>query len=132
VILVGYSAWASLFELAFEKAAEGALLTIDLVVDFFFAVDIILTFFVSYLDNTTYLNVTDHKLIAKRYLKSVAFVMDVASTLPIQFIYKTITGDVGRGQAFGFLNLLRLWRLRRVAELFKRFFLYYFLYNMQY
>jgi cation transport regulator ChaB len=120
VILVGYSAWASLFELAFEKAAEGALLTIDLVVDFFFAVDIILTFFVSYLDNTTYLNVTDHKLIAKRYLKSVAFVMDVASTLPIQFIYKTITGDVGRGQAFGFLNLLRLWRLRRVAELFKR------------
>jgi len=58
--------------------------------------------------------------------------MDVASTLPIQFIYKTITGDVGRGQAFGFLNLLRLWRLRRVAELFKRFFLYYFLYNMQY
>ena len=66
MILVGYSAWASLFELAFEKAAEGALLTIDLVVDFFFAVDIILTFFVSYLDNTTYLNVTDHKLIAKR------------------------------------------------------------------
>lgn len=56
-----------------------------------------------------------------RYLKSVAFVMDVASTLPIQFIYKTITGNIGRGQAFGFLNLLRLWRLRRVAELFKRF-----------
>ncbi|XP_010432685.1 PREDICTED: potassium channel KAT3 [Camelina sativa] len=120
VILVGYSAWASLFELAFEKAAEGAFMTIDLVVDFFFAVDIVLTFFVSYLDNTTYLNVTDHKLIAKRYLKSVAFVMDVASTLPIQFIYKTITGNVGRGQAFGFLNLLRLWRLRRVTELFKR------------
>ncbi|XP_024005656.1 potassium channel KAT3 isoform X2 [Eutrema salsugineum] len=120
VILVGYSAWASLFELAFEKAAEGALLTVDLVVDFFFAVDIILTFFVAYLDTSTYLIIDDHKLIAKRYLKNVTFVMDVASTLPIQFIYKLITGNVGRGQVFGFLNLLRLWRLRRVAELFKR------------
>ncbi|KAG7545340.1 Cyclic nucleotide-binding domain [Arabidopsis suecica] len=120
VMLVGYSAWASLFELAFERAAEGALMTVDLIVDFFFAVDIILTFFVSYLDKSSYLVVDDHKLIAKRYLKSVAFVMDVASTLPIQFIYKTITGNIGRGQAFGFLNLLRLWRLRRVAELFKR------------
>uniref|UniRef100_A0A1J3FS13 Potassium channel n=2 Tax=Noccaea caerulescens TaxID=107243 RepID=A0A1J3FS13_NOCCA len=120
VILVGYSAWASLFELAFEKAVEGALLTIDLVVDFFFAVDIILTFFVAYLDKSTYLIIDDHKLINKRYLKSVSFFMDVASTLPIQFIYKTITGNIGRGQAFGFLNLLRLWRLRRVSELFKR------------
>ncbi|CAN7119838.1 unnamed protein product [Brassica rapa subsp. narinosa] len=120
VILVGYSAWASLFELAFEKAADGAIPTVDLVVDFFFAVDIALTFFVAYLDTSTYLIVDDHKLIARRYLKSVAFVMDVLSTLPIQFIYKAITGNIGRGQAFGFLNLLRLWRLRRVAELFKR------------
>ncbi|KAG2244826.1 hypothetical protein Bca52824_093345 [Brassica carinata] len=120
VILVGYSAWASLFELAFEKAADGAIPTIDLVVDFFFAVDIVLTFFVAYLDTSTYLIVDDHKLIARRYLKSVAFVMDVLSTLPIQFIYKAITGNIGRGQAFSFLNLLRLWRLRRVAELFKR------------
>lgn len=120
MILVGYSAWASLFELAFEKAADGAFPTIDLVVDFFFAVDIVLTFFVAYLDTSTYLIVDDYNLIARRYLKSLAFVMDVVSTLPIQFIYKTVTGNSGRGQAFGFLNLLRLWRLRRVAELFKR------------
>ncbi|CAH8377967.1 unnamed protein product [Eruca vesicaria subsp. sativa] len=120
VILVGYSAWASLFELAFEKAADGAFPTIDLVVDFFFAVDIVLTFFVAYLDTSTYLIVDDYNLIARRYLKSLAFVMDVVSTLPIQFIYKIVTGNSGKGQAFGFLNLLRLWRLRRVAELFKR------------
>lgn len=66
MILVGYSAWASLFELAFMRAAEGALMTVDLVVDFFFALDIILTFFVSYLDKSSYLVVDDHKLIAKR------------------------------------------------------------------
>ncbi|KAJ4872627.1 Potassium channel KAT3 [Raphanus sativus] len=77
-------------------------------------------FLLHYLDTSTYLIVDDYNLIARRYLKSLAFVMDVVSTLPIQFIYKTVTGNSGRGQAFGFLNLLRLWRLRRVAELFKR------------
>jgi hypothetical protein len=67
VVLVVYSAWASTFELAFKKAATGALLPVDLVVDAFFAADIVLTFFVAYLDNSTYLLVDDHKKIAARY-----------------------------------------------------------------
>ncbi|KAH8482914.1 hypothetical protein H0E87_030132 [Populus deltoides] len=66
VVLVVYSAWASPFELAFKKAATGALLPVDLVVDAFFAADIVLTFFVAYLDNSTYLLVDDHKKIAAR------------------------------------------------------------------
>jgi len=67
VVLVVYSAWASPFELAFKKAATGGFLPVDLVVDAFFAADIVLTFFVAYLDNTTYLLVDDHKKIALRY-----------------------------------------------------------------
>lgn len=39
---------------------------VDLVVDAFFAVDIALTFFVAYLDKSTYLLVLDHKKIASR------------------------------------------------------------------
>ncbi|KAH9761003.1 Potassium channel KAT3 [Citrus sinensis] len=66
VVLVVYSAWASPFELAFRKAATGSLLIVDLVVDFFFAADIIFTFFVAYLDKSTYLLVDDHKKIALR------------------------------------------------------------------
>ncbi|XP_061963735.1 potassium channel KAT3-like [Populus nigra] len=66
VVLVVYSAWASPFELAFKKAATGGFLPVDLVVDAFFAADIVLTFFVAYLDNTTYLLVDDHKKIALR------------------------------------------------------------------
>ncbi|KAJ6295523.1 hypothetical protein OIU78_023533 [Salix suchowensis] len=46
--------------------------------------------------------------------------MDVASTLPFQTIYSLITGEMHNGEIFGFLNLLRLWRLRRVTELYKR------------
>ena len=67
MVLVVYSAWASPFELAFKKAATGGFLPVDLVVDAFFAADIVLTFFVAYLDNTTYLLVDDHKKIALRY-----------------------------------------------------------------
>ncbi|KAM6542339.1 hypothetical protein CsatB_006786 [Cannabis sativa] len=120
VVLVIYSAWASPFELAFKKVSMGPLLPLDLIVDAFFAIDIILTFFVSYLDKTTYLLVVDHKKIAMRYVTKMLFPMDVASTLPFQLIHRVVTGKVHSGEAFRFLSLLRLWRLRRVSQLFKR------------
>ncbi|PON65603.1 Voltage dependent potassium channel [Parasponia andersonii] len=120
VVLVVYSAWASPFELAFKKVATGSLMAVDLTVDAFFAIDIILTFFVAYLDKSTYLLVDDHKKIAARYVTKLWFPMDVASTLPFQLIYRIFTGKLRRGEAFSFLNLLRLWRLRRVSQLFSR------------
>ncbi|KAH8504307.1 hypothetical protein H0E87_011826 [Populus deltoides] len=115
VVLVVYSAWASPFELAFKKAATGGFLPVDLVVDVFFAADIVLTFFVAYLDNTTFLLVDDHKKIALRYIARLLFPMDVASTLPFHIIHRILTGKMHEGEVFGFLNLLRLWRLRRVG-----------------
>ncbi|XAR70906.1 hypothetical protein NMG60_11027946 [Bertholletia excelsa] len=120
VVLVVYSAWSSPFELAFKKVATGSLLPVDLSVDAFFAVDIFLTFFVAYLDKSTYLLVDDHKKIALQYVTHLWFPMDIASTLPFQSIYRLFTGTMHKGEVFGFLNLLRLWRLRRVSELFTR------------
>lgn len=120
VILVVYSAWASPFELAFRKVATGPLLYVDLIVDGFFALDIILTFFVAYLDKSTYLLVDDHTKIAIRYVTAIYFPLDVASTMPFQVVYRIFTGKMRDGDIFGFLNLLRLWRLRRVSELFTR------------
>ncbi|CAI9784831.1 unnamed protein product [Fraxinus pennsylvanica] len=120
VLLVVYSAWSSPFELAFREMGTGPLMPVDLVVDAFFGVDIILTFFVAYLDTSTYLLVDDHKKIALRYLSHLWFPMDVASTLPFQSIYKILSGKRRHGDVFGFLNMLRLWRLRRVSEFFSR------------
>ncbi|MCD7453518.1 hypothetical protein HAX54_021218 [Datura stramonium] len=114
VILVVYSAWSSPFELAFNKVASGGLLPVDLLVDAFFAIDILLTFFVAYLDKTTYLLVHHHHKIAFRYVTHVGFPLDVASTIPFQTIYQFFDGKKQQGHIFGFLNLLRLWRLRRV------------------
>ncbi|KAJ9168346.1 hypothetical protein P3X46_019886 [Hevea brasiliensis] len=116
VALVIYSAWASPFELAFKKAATGGFMTVDSVVDAFFATDIFLTFFVAYLDKSTYLLVDDHKKIALRYVTSLWFPIDVASTLLFQFIYRIFTGKMSQGEVLGFVNLLRLWRLRSVKK----------------
>lgn len=67
VILVGYSAWVYPFEIAFMKAApKGGLCIADNIVDLFFAIDIVLTFFVAYIDSTTQILVCDSKKIAIR------------------------------------------------------------------
>lgn len=151
MLLVVYSAWASPFEMAFKNATTRTLMFIDLVVDDFFTSDIVLTFFVAYLDKSTYLLVDDHKKITERYKTFVIFLdmksrdfyhslstylllnnthmyvtkiyfpMDVASTLPFQVIYRLLTGKMHQCRIFGFLNLLRIWRLRRVSELFSRY-----------
>ncbi|KAL4339472.1 hypothetical protein GQ457_08G000470 [Hibiscus cannabinus] len=64
VILVIYTAWVSPFELGFLEKPATPLSVTDNVVNGFFALDIILTFFVAYLDKTTYLLIDDHKNIA--------------------------------------------------------------------
>ncbi|XP_060208164.1 potassium channel KAT3 isoform X2 [Lycium barbarum] len=120
VVLVVYSAWSSPFELAFKKVASGGLLPVDLLVDAFFALDILLTFFVAYLDKSTYLLVDDHKKIAFRFATHLGFPMDVASTIPFQTIFQIFDGKKQEDDIFGFLNLLRLWRLRRVSKFFSR------------
>ncbi|KAL0333783.1 UNVERIFIED_CONTAM: Potassium channel AKT1 [Sesamum angustifolium] len=88
----------------------------DNVVNGFFAIDIILTFFVAYLDTTTYLLVDDQKQIAWKYASSwLAF--DVISTIPSELARKISPKPL---QTYGLFNMLRLWRLRRVSALFAR------------
>ncbi|TVU35773.1 hypothetical protein EJB05_17676, partial [Eragrostis curvula] len=116
IILVVYSAWVSPFEFGFVRKPEGALAIIDNVVNAFFAVDIILTFFVAYLDRMTYLLEDDPKRIAWRYTTS-WFVLDVASTIPTEFARRILPPNL---RSYGFFNMLRLWRLRRVSSLFAR------------
>jgi len=68
VVLVAYSAWVYPFEVAFMNASpKGGLEVADIVVDLFFAVDIVLTFFVAYIDHRTQLLVRDRRKITLRY-----------------------------------------------------------------
>ncbi|CAA0832929.1 Potassium channel KAT1 [Striga hermonthica] len=119
LLLVIYSAWISPFQLAFLFTYEpDALFIADNIVNGFFAIDIILTFFVAYIDSHTYLLRDNPEKIAIRYL-STWFVFDLCSTIPFQSVRMLFINHNG-GLGFDLLSMLRLWRLRRVSSLFAR------------
>ena len=66
LVLVVYSAWICPFELAFLRHLSWELFLIETIVDSIFAIDIILTFFIAYLDQKSYLLVDTPKRIAAR------------------------------------------------------------------
>ncbi|KAM6575741.1 hypothetical protein CsatA_024068 [Cannabis sativa] len=120
VVLVVYSAWICPFEFAFlPNKKDDALFIIDNIINGFFAIDIFLTFFVAYLDSHTYLLIDNPKKIAIRYLCT-WFIFDVCSTAPFQSISLLFSNHHGSELCFKLLNMLRLWRLRRVSSLFAR------------
>lgn len=104
------------FEFGFLRKPEGPLSIADNVVNGFFAIDIALTFFVAYLDRTTYLLIDSPKHIAWRYA-STWLAFDVISTLPSELARKISPKPL---RSYGLFNMLRLWRLRRVSALFAR------------
>ncbi|KAL0297316.1 UNVERIFIED_CONTAM: Potassium channel AKT1 [Sesamum radiatum] len=116
IVLVFYTAWVSPFEFGFNMEPSGILSILDNVVNGFFAIDIILTFFVAYLDKATYLLVDNPKLIGLRYAKT-WLIFDVISTIPSELARKILPSNV---ESYGYLSMLRLWRLRRVSAMFQR------------
>ncbi|KAL2236088.1 UNVERIFIED_CONTAM: Potassium channel AKT1 [Sesamum indicum] len=116
IVLVFYTAWVSPFEFGFNMGRNRILSILDNVVNGFFAIDIILTFFVAYLDKATYLLVDNPKLIAVRYART-WLIFDVISTIPSELARKILPSNV---ESYGYLSMLRLWRLRRVSAMFQR------------
>uniref|UniRef100_A0A7N0VJG2 Potassium channel n=1 Tax=Kalanchoe fedtschenkoi TaxID=63787 RepID=A0A7N0VJG2_KALFE len=116
VVLVFYTAGVCPFEFGFMHQPIRALSITDNVVNALFAIDIVLMFFVAYTDKITYLLIDDHKEIAKRYLKT-WFVLDVISCIPSEAAHHVLPGKI---QTYGYFNILRLWRLRRVSAMFAR------------
>lgn len=67
VLLVAYIAWVYPMEVAFlHSSLPRSLFIADNIVDLFFAVDIVLTFFVAYINPRTQLLVRDPRKIATR------------------------------------------------------------------
>ncbi|CAN0900864.1 Potassium channel AKT1 [Linum grandiflorum] len=116
IVLVIYTSWASPFEFGFLRKPERPLSVIDNIVNGFFAMDIILTFFVAYIDKSTYLLVDNRRQIAWKYTRTwLAF--DVISIIPSELAWRISPKPF---RSYGLLNMLRLWRLRRVSALFSR------------
>nr|GMC58758.1 potassium channel AKT1-like [Ipomoea batatas] len=115
-VLVIYIAWVSPFEFGFLEKPSWPLAITDNIVNGFFAIDIVLTFFVAYMDKTTYLLVDNPRQIAWRYTRT-WFIFDVISTIPSEIAYKISPNHLS---LYGLFSMLRLWRLRRVSALFSR------------
>ncbi|KAG6407998.1 hypothetical protein SASPL_131000 [Salvia splendens] len=106
--------WLSTRRVGFLDTPRRPKSILDNVVNGFFAIDIILTFFVAYLDRSTYLFVDNHRKIAKKYATSwLAF--DVISTIPSELVWYVSPWPL---KEYGLFNMFRLWRLRRVSALF--------------
>ncbi|PRQ26817.1 putative potassium channel, voltage-dependent, EAG/ELK/ERG, ankyrin repeat-containing [Rosa chinensis] len=116
ILLVFYTAWVCPFEFGFLDSPKGPLAITDNVVNAFFGIDIILTFFVAFLDKTSYLLIDAPELIALRYAKTwLAF--DIISIIPSEFAQAVLPHPLAN---YGYFNILRLWRLRRVSGMFAR------------
>ncbi|GJN19439.1 hypothetical protein PR202_gb06717 [Eleusine coracana subsp. coracana] len=72
-VLVVYSAWICPLELAFLRDLPSKLLLVENIANGFFAIDIVLTFFVAYVDSKTHILVDDRKRIAVRLEKDIRF-----------------------------------------------------------
>lgn len=81
------------FDVAFEpEVMDGTFFSIlNAFIDFSFAVDIVISFRTTYFDSRTGDEVTNHKKIARNYLKS-RFWIDLIATIPVDTIAEWITG----------------------------------------
>lgn len=74
--------------LAFSNDDPIEWILIYAIVDAAFLLDIIFTFFTSYTDPVTNLEVTDHKRIALNYVKGGWLIFDILSIIPLDYIIK--------------------------------------------
>jgi len=116
VILVFYTAFVSPFEFGFLNEPADPLAIIDNVVNGLFAADIVLTFFVAYLDKETYMLEDRPLFIACKYVRT-WFAFDFISTIPSELARTVLPAPL---HTYGYFNMLRLWRLRRVSAMFAR------------
>jgi len=84
--------------------------TFDSLVDIIFIIDIILRFRTTFIDPVSGDEIGDTFLIARRYLTSANFYIDVLSTIPINNLI-----DGKGGTAVDMLGLLKLLRIARIS-----------------
>jgi hypothetical protein len=84
---------------------------IDALIDFFYLLDVLISFRTTYMDLLTGMDVTDSYKIAKRYVGSGEFFVDFLSSIP----WDTLTNV----KLLDSVGLLKLFRYRRLTEVIK-------------
>lgn len=112
--------------LAFTDSDPPGWIAVYTITDISFLIDIVLTFNTSYEDELTYQEITDRKLIVKRYLKG-WFWFDALSIFPADYILQTFDFEGAQlNSLFRFAKfakvykIVRLLRLARIVKLLKK------------
>jgi hypothetical protein len=114
--LIIYSIITVPFRIGFNAEATGIWLAIDIMVDIFFFLDMIVSFRTSFC-NTAGDYTWDPKIIAKNYLRG-WFTIDFVSTFPIDQVAGAVIGG-GETSTLRAIKLIRVLRLVRLIKLVK-------------
>ncbi len=120
MVAATWNCFAIPFEIAFKPPiAEHIVYTLaNICIDFFFLLDIILTFRTTYIDRVSGDEISDPKKIALNYLKS-WFWIDLLATIPFDMIFPTDEGLWQILLLFGLLKVARVTRLGRIINFLK-------------
>ena len=116
VILVLYIAIFHIYKVSFLDGQNYLVWDIfDYIVDFYFFVDIILNFFVPFMDSN-YVYITEKKKIAMNYLMSSWFVIDIVSVLPLNII---LNESYSWNRFMRVVKIPRLYKITKMAKLLR-------------
>ena len=116
-LLVIISAIVPPVEMVLDNEGWSLLSVADNICNILFGIDIILTFFVAYVDKYTHRVVDDHRKIATKYAFS-WMVPDVLSAIPMRAI-KNVSPMILT--EYGLFSLIRLCRLKRIVDVFDKY-----------
>lgn len=122
LVFLGYIAIVTPFRIGFEMDATGFALVFELMIDAFFLFDVVLNFFTAYrLDDGSDELVIDLPSIAKKYISSGFFFIDVFSSIPVDFLSSAITSSSSTGSLDGAKSLKasKVVRMVRMAKFTK-------------
>jgi hypothetical protein len=108
LIFALYNSFTIPYELSFDVKINDSQMYVyfDNFIDFLFAIDLLLSFNTSYMDNKGD-EVKCRKLIMKRYLFSMAFLLDTGALFGSDFVGKLVPQFI----LFGFLKITRIFRM---------------------
>ncbi|KAG6428608.1 hypothetical protein SASPL_112861 [Salvia splendens] len=115
-LLVISSAAVPPAEMVLDNEGWSLLSVADNICNILFGIDIILTFFVAYVDEYTHRIVDDHRKIATKYAIS-WLALDVLSSIPMKAIRNVSPMILNE---YGLFSLIRLCRLKRILDMFNK------------
>jgi CRP-like cAMP-binding protein len=112
-----YNSFLVPYEIAFETNEPVELFVLAMLVDVVFTIDIVLNFRTTYIDHTTGDEVSDPHKIAKHYVKSGHFFLDILATVPFDVLIGLTTGlhDL-RLKLSTLLKLIHIMRLSKIIN----------------